>query len=209
MPGNALPTTPGKSFVKMFDLIYRNNIARKQFSDRLLIAIFWEESLFNNVFQGGAGTAVGFGQVEPAEFWKLKTYGLGLPPVREEIVKVKDQEIKKTYSRGSLSDEQAVKSAAALLDYVCKLKSRETALRSYAGYFWAKDNASAKPTAAERLQIINNWEKCADALADVKPFKQPTRDEEDGILDALQIARPFQIRREEFRPMLFRAADYA
>jgi hypothetical protein len=192
----------------MFDLIYSNNLARKHFSDRFLIAIFWEESLFNNVFQGGKGTAVGFGQVEPSEFSKLKTYGLGLPPVREERVKVGNNEYKKVHSTAALTDQQAVQASAAVLDYVCKIKSRETALRSYGGYYWAKDNPSAKPTADERLQIIANWEKCEKALADVKPFKQPTRAEEDAIMDALQLARGFRQRREEFRPKLFPPGDY-
>ncbi len=211
MPGKPTPNTPGKSFVKMFDLIYTTNskFNRKEFSDRFLMAIFWEESLFNNVFQGGKGTAVGFGQVEPSEFWKLKPYGLGLPPTYTEIVKEGGKEYKKVHASAGLTDRQAVQAAAALLEYTFKLKGREVALRAYGGYYWAKDNPSAKPTAAERLEIIAGWGKCADALADVKPFKRPTREEENVILAALNMSRPFGTRREEFRPILFPAGDYA
>jgi hypothetical protein len=197
-----MPSAPGKSFVQMFDLIYSNNFARPTFSDRLLIAIFWEETLFNNIFQIGGGTGVGFGQVEPAEFYKLKKYGVSLPPVRKEGWK--------TYSTRPLKDDESVKASAALLSHLhSALGSVQSALEGYAGVQWARDNPSiAKPTANERLTIIGGWKACALKLEPCRPFREPTRAEENDILDALQMARGFAARREEFRSLLFREEDY-
>ena len=56
---------PGKSYDEMKALIIRNHGLPYAFSYELLIAIFWEESFFNNLKQDG-GTAWGFGQVEPS-----------------------------------------------------------------------------------------------------------------------------------------------
>ena len=67
---------PGFSFQEMVNLVYDNNWQLYQvFSDALLIAIFWEETQFNNIAQE-KGTAVGLGQVEPRELWTLKKYGV-------------------------------------------------------------------------------------------------------------------------------------
>jgi hypothetical protein len=153
-----------------------------------LIGIFWEESLFNNVFQGGGGTGVGFGQVEPAEFWRLKEYGFTPPPT----VKIGE----KTASTRALTDREAVLAAAALL--------------GYAGYQWAMANPTiAKPTAEERLAIVAGWEACEVKLEDVRPFRRHTRAEEIVILDGLNLARGFKARREELRPLLFEASHYS
>jgi hypothetical protein len=68
---------PGMSYEDMYALIRDcQRPATSMFSVELLIAIFWEESLFNNVPQDG-GTAWGFGQTEPAEFYKVESPGPG------------------------------------------------------------------------------------------------------------------------------------
>src|SRR6187401_1229856 len=71
----AIPKVPGMSFIGMFTLLeqWRVPLLKPVFSTELLLAICWEESLFNNVKQDGDGTAVGFGQTEPSEFWKLRS----------------------------------------------------------------------------------------------------------------------------------------
>ncbi|MHA7777828.1 hypothetical protein [Roseibium sp. M-1] len=63
---------PGKSYDEMKALIIKNHGIPYVFSWELLIAICWEESLFNNREQQG-GSAWGFGQVEPSEFYKFET----------------------------------------------------------------------------------------------------------------------------------------
>ena len=198
MAKNPIPTLPGKSFVEMFDLVYTHNRYKQDFSDRLMIAIFWEESIFNNIKQT-RGTALGFGQVEPSEFPKLKSYGLNLPAYS------------KGKCEGTLSDEQAVKVAVASLHYLRHVAkfSFEYCLKGYAGVKWALDNPTlAKPTAAERQKIIDNWKKCAAALEPVKPFKKPTTGEEEVILDALDISRAFSDARAKFRTVLFNPSHY-
>lgn len=47
----SIPKKPGKSFVQMMDLVIQGHIPRI-FNHELLIAIFWEETFFNNVRQG-------------------------------------------------------------------------------------------------------------------------------------------------------------
>jgi hypothetical protein len=192
---------PGKSFVQMFDLIYENNFVKADFSDRLLIGIFWEESFFNNIFQIGGGTGVGFGQVEPAEFHRMKEFSLQVPAIK----KVGGR----TMAAGPLSDVESVQAACALLGSLKKrLGSRRGALLGYAGYQYALANASVRPTATDRLNIIAGWEACEAKLKDIRPFRRPERSEEDVILDGLNRSRPFSARREEFRPLLFKDADY-
>jgi hypothetical protein len=83
------------------------------------------------------------------------------------------------------------------------------ALLGYAGYEWAKRNPGAYPSAAQRLNIIAGWKACETKLLDVRPFGMPERSEQDVILGALNSAKPFGALRETFRPLLFRAGDYA
>src|SRR5713226_9365067 len=65
---------PGKSFMEMLELILGNQRRPNDpFSPQLLMAIFWEERFFTNRKQLQKGTAIGFGQVEPAELPKLTT----------------------------------------------------------------------------------------------------------------------------------------
>ena len=61
--GVGLPELPGKSFGELAHLVRLYNVAtaRHTITDGLLLAIFWEETLFNNVFQTD-GTGVGSGK---------------------------------------------------------------------------------------------------------------------------------------------------
>ncbi|HXI30036.1 MAG TPA: hypothetical protein VNG89_16475, partial [Vicinamibacterales bacterium] len=64
---------PGKSFMEMLELILANQRRPNDpFSPQLLMAIFWEEGFFTNKKQL-KGSAIGFGQAEPAELPKLTT----------------------------------------------------------------------------------------------------------------------------------------
>src|SRR5215471_14871554 len=85
----ALSKLPGKSVTEMHWLISSQRVMKSNslFSDFLLMAICWEETFFNNIFQEEGGTGVGFGQVEPAEFGNFESetamkngyFVLGLP----------------------------------------------------------------------------------------------------------------------------------
>jgi hypothetical protein len=62
-----LPKWPGTDITTMDSLITLNNIAdHSAVTGELIMAICWEETFFNNVRQE-RGTAIGFGQMEPAD----------------------------------------------------------------------------------------------------------------------------------------------
>ncbi|MEO8026224.1 MAG: hypothetical protein ABI823_07110 [Bryobacteraceae bacterium] len=152
-------TLPGRSFEQIQSIVYDAN-EDMIFSDELFIGLFWEESIFNNKKQVG-GTAVGFGQIEPAEFWQVKKYGVSLSV------------------NCILHDDML--SARAVVLYLRHLTnalgSTDAALRGYAGYKY--DHA------AWRLAKIAGWKACANALqvGDTSNAKV--------VKDALYLSRTF------------------
>lgn len=163
------PRKPGYTFQDMVSLVYDNNWQLYQvFSDALLIAIFWEETMFNNVPQE-KGSAVGFGQVEPRELWTLKAYGIT------------------TSAKGILADPaHSVEVTATYLRHLYESqtrssKSRYEALKRYAGYYWDK--------AAWRLDIIAGWDACCRSLEALP--SGAWADHPDAVLNALAQARGF------------------
>jgi hypothetical protein len=162
---------PGKSYEEMWELIYANLPANSPFSLELVMAIAWEESLFNNQEQVG-GTAWGFGQVEPAEYYKLQGAGAaypvtGLPPVRTYEVEVKNSEgklikIKKGRLSGVLTDQQSIQvEISCLMHGYRALGSKHAALRAYAGVGYAgSDVPSRLSDAGKRIAIIEGWLAC-------------------------------------------------
>jgi len=195
-----LPQLPGKTFGAMKRLVILYNVATAKhiITDGLLLAIFWEETLFNNVFQTD-GTAVGFGQVEPSYFWAIDSYKIGLPPVR----KVGPL----TYSTRALTDVEAVKASAAILDNLLKSKGLEGALGAYAGLPFAKDNPRAQPTYPERVQIIKGWKACAGDLDNILSrwgsSTYARADKEREVLGALGLSRGFKDKLADFQFVLF------
>ena len=109
------------------------------FADELYLGLFWEESIFNNLKQIG-GTAIGFGQMEPAEFWQVKKYGINLS------------------ANNMLHDDAlCVKATVLYMRHLTSaLGSPDAALKGYAGYKY--DHA------AWRLTKIAGWRACANAL---------------------------------------------
>ena len=172
---------PGFSFEERASLVYDNNRDYYQtFGDSLLIAIFWEETMFNNVAQE-QGTAVGLGQIEPAELWTLKQYGIT------------------TNAKNILnSPAHAVKVTAAYLNHLYQSqtanpKRRSEALKRYAGYCWDK--------AAWRLTLIQGWEACAQALDNISA--PVWSDNPEAVLNALALARGFSKSDPKIRAALF------
>ncbi len=86
VPTQVLGSLPGLwdsrrlHYVAMWELIKSCRYASlpAEYTDELLIAIFWEESTFCNVREvrkdGSFGPAVGFGQTNDTEFWRFPQY---------------------------------------------------------------------------------------------------------------------------------------
>jgi hypothetical protein len=139
------------------------------------MAIAWEESMFNNQEQIG-GTAWGFGQVEPSEYYKLQgpqaAYPVqGLPSVRHYEVKAKGKDgkeitLKKARLQGSLTDQQSIQVEISSLMHGYKaLGSKMASLRAYAGIGYAgPDVPDRLSDAGKRQHIIDGWLACETHL---------------------------------------------
>ncbi|MEO8078765.1 MAG: hypothetical protein ABI818_20745 [Acidobacteriota bacterium] len=190
---------PGKSFMEMLELILANHRQPNDpFSPQLLMAIFWEEGYFTNRKQQ-KGSAIGFGQTEPAELPKLTTQrardkGYDVPGVSS--------------TTRELSDAPAVAAPSCLLLYMFHSSQAATrdgkitaALHGYAGVDFKGPSAL---TREDRLRIIGNWLACERELKKL-PFSVFTivnypgklAQLEQRYMDALRLAKPF-VRDYEF-----------
>lgn len=144
------------------------------FSPELLIAIFWEETRFENIKQAGGGPAVGFGQVEPPGVRAACEF-CGINPAW-----------KPTDISPHVDDAKAVQIAGMYLHRqfcVSKASTKEAkklfALRSYVGWFAKGDwfKGSLAEWQRQRQAIIDGWLECEKYL---KSRNQPgvTRDRE-------------------------------
>lgn len=193
---------PGMSYEDMFELVYSAKpVAAGMFSNELLIGIFWEESLFNNIEQQG-GTAWGFGQVEPAEMYRCENdeaksggyYVPGLPP-RMKVGKA-------TRLAGKLTPEQSVQVAAGVLvsTYYARNCSVEGALKGYAGVNYSgTDVPEALATAAAREAIIAGWRECEKHLQG----PQMEKDFPTFVKTGLRKARKFDMNDRNIDDVLF------
>lgn len=172
---------PGFSFQEMVNLVYDNNWQLYQvFSDALLIAIFWEETQFNNIAQE-KGTAVGLGQVEPRELWTLKKYGVFTNAKNILNSPAHAVEVTSYYLRHLYESQSGT------------MKSRNVALRRYGGYYY--DHA------AWRLKTIGGWEACERALDSISTSS--LAESPDEVMNALALARGFPKSDPNFRNILF------
>jgi hypothetical protein len=173
---------PGYAFVDMVKLVYDNNWQMYDvFTDELLLAIFWEETQFNNMPQV-QGTAVGFGQLEPAELWTLKKYGIHTNA--KNILNDPAHSVKVTtyYLRHLYESQKATP------------KTRAEALKRYAGWYF--DHATW------RLKVIAGWEACERAL---KGIKGGWSSDPQAVLAALSLARGIDKSDAKVRGALFPA----
>ncbi|WP_299472558.1 peptidoglycan-binding domain-containing protein [uncultured Roseibium sp.] len=192
-----MPKLPGKSYDEMKALIAANHGIGYVFSWELMLAICWEESLFNNEEQEGAGTAWGFGQVEPSEYYKFETeqakthgyYVANLPP----RMKVGNR----TKLMGTLTDNQSVQVVSAALrhNYISRNKGKMDALYAYGGVYY---KGPSPLTVLERLAIIEGWLDCEKHLQFFHQGYDP-----DEIIKGLHMARNFKKVEALFRPILF------
>jgi hypothetical protein len=203
---------PGCSFDYLWNLVLKNNvmIAPTPFSPELMMAIFWEESLFNNTAQVGSGTAVGYGQVEPAEFYRFDAKKLNSPSpamkAMAQSVQAKGYLVhnlppvakngNQTVLNGSLTDEQAVQVAMALVrDLHERGRSKKGILQGYAGVGFTGPQADHLKGDG-RQKVIDGWLRCEAKLINAN------KSDADAVMMALQEAKPFNAW-QEFRAVLF------
>ena len=175
--------------------------AASMFSAELLIAIFWEESMFNNIPQEG-GTAWGFGQCEPAEYWTLNPklnpaavkFGYAVPGLPHVVNK---------RLQGQLTPEQSVKVAAGALCHVYYnvKQSQKTALYAYAGVgYQGTDVADRLKKRGARQAIVADWQACEAYLQGTQPAGS---DYPAFIKSGLRLAKPFKVDDPDFHRRLF------
>lgn len=187
-----MPDPAPKSFIEMLDLISQHQRRPNDpFTPELLMAIFWEESLFTNVRQKGGGTAIGFGQVEPAEMGKVTTdrakelgyYVAGVSTSTREL----DDALSVTVPSCYLLHLFHASSAPTVAERV------DFALKAYAGYWYEGPSPLTKE---QRLAIIGGWRRCESMLSELPFTPASARGEasaqmEDAYMEALRHARPF------------------
>jgi len=221
----ALPDKPGQSYLGKYHLIVTNRVQmyKEVFSPELIIGICWEETFFNNIKQED-GTGVGFGQTEPAEFWKLEKdiarargyYVPGLP--RRNTITASDGS-KIVSLAGTLDDSHAILVLTALMVqlYIDLKFSSRAVLEGLAGVAFsrkiAKEVAEGKRTAAAaksinplgvsgRLGKITGWLGCENILLHQLPDNADTRPK---IREALDASRGFPRTDPEWNRILIRA----
>jgi Transglycosylase SLT domain len=161
---------PGTDVGTMTDLINDNGAQNPLITDQLLMAIFWEESLFNNIKQIG-GSAIGFGQMEPTELKRMNGAG----------------NIQVDVSRILADPATSVDATAQMLDALAWKLGKTEALRGYAGYYFKKDAAFR----ARRQLIITGWLSCENGLLEISQNVLDLVDAPDATIEALKKARPF------------------
>ena len=186
---------PGKTFMDMMELILKHQRRPNDpFSPQLLMAIFWEETFFTNRKQD-VGTAIGFGQTEPAELPKLTTQlardkGYELPGV--------------SAATRELDDPRAVTAPSCLLLHLFHAapptaSTTEARVRfALEGYGGVHFKGKSSLTKEQRLAIIANWRKCEEKLKalpfsvySVVNFTGNLDQLAERYMDALHLARPF------------------
>jgi hypothetical protein len=193
------------SYEDMYELICSAKPpVAKMFSNELLIAIFWEESLFNNIEQTGGGTAWGFGQVEPAEMYRCEDqtatdrgYGVAGLPKPVKMGKV-------TRLGGKLTPEQSVQVAIGVLCSIhfSKNGNREAALRAYGGVGYTGTDVPARLIVpGSREAIIQGWKQCEAHLQN-RPLSYGS-DFPTYVKEGLNKARPFNLNDPHIDDILF------
>jgi hypothetical protein len=142
----AMPHKPGQSYLGMYHLIVTNRVQmyKEVFSPELIIGICWEETFFNNIKQE-QGTAVGFGQTEPAEFWKLendiaRARGYNVPGLPRRNTTTASDGTKIVSLAGTLDDGQAILVLTALMVqlYIYLTFSSRAVLEGLAGVSFSR-----------------------------------------------------------------------
>lgn len=183
----------------MVDLLNQNAtiLTPTPLTNETMLSIFWEETFFNNILQTGAGNAVGFGQTEPAEFYRFDANGS-----LSQLAKAKGYLVYNLPRRngkvllGTLDDYTAVRVACGFIRDLFErgVKSKQAILNAYAGVGFQGAQPDRLAKAGGRESIIQGMLNCESALK--------TATEPDEIMNALKLAREFN-QDDEFRQILF------
>jgi len=190
---------PGKSYEYMVGLLNQNAgvLGPTPLSIETMLSIFWEETFFNNILQTGAGHAVGFGQTEPAEFYRFDANGSlsGLAKAKDYLVYNLPRRNGKVLL-GTLNDYTAVRVACAMVRDLFErgVKSKRAILNAYGGVGFKGTQPAHLAKSGGREGIIQGMLDCESALVQAsKP---------NEIMAALKKARDFN-QDDDFRQILF------
>jgi hypothetical protein len=190
---------PGRSFAYMANLLNVNFqvLTPTPFGTELMLAIFWEETLFNNIFQTGSGNGVGFGQAEPAEFYRFDANGSQSQLAREKgylVHNLPPRNGKKLTA--PLDDFTSVKVPCAFVRDLFErgIKSKQSILNAYGGVGFKGPQPAHLAKEGGREAIIQGMLNSESAL---KKAETP-----DEIMKALKLSRGFD-HDDEFREILF------
>lgn len=192
-------TLPGKSYEYMVGLLNQNAavIAPTPLINETMLSIFWEETFFNNILQTGAGHAVGFGQTEPAEFYRFDANGS-----LSQLAKKNGYLVYNLPRRngkvllGTLDDYTAVRVACAMVRDLFErgVKSKRAILNAYGGVGFKGTQPAHLAKAGGREGIIQGMLDCESTLlAATTPSEK---------MAALKKARDFN-QDDDFRQILF------
>ncbi len=184
-----------KSFPDMLTLTAANHRQPSPFPIQLMLAIFWEESLFKNAPQLGGGPGLGFGQVERSQLFHLtalnprsQQFGYFVPGVSTTTTQV--------------DDAKSVEISSCLLLHLFHHQTNkgpdkvQWALEGYAGVRAAAGTPLSGP---QRLVIVQRWKDCALHFA-MFPLMDGqiqlssstfVRDVEDSLMGCLNRSRAF------------------
>jgi len=175
-------------------------------STELMLAIFWEESpFFNNSLQSESGTAVGFGQTEPYEFYRFDANGKLSQLARHRGYLVHGLPLRislgprKAKLTAPLDDFTSVKVACAMVRDLFErgLRSTRSILNAYGSVGYKGDQPAHLATPGARTKVIQGWLDCEASLRTARRTQNP-----DRILKALKLAKSFN-RDGEFKKALF------
>lgn len=195
----ALPTLPGRSYAYMCGLLnqFVSVLTPTPITKFTMLSIFWEETMFNNILQDGAGTAVGFGQAEPYEFWRFDADGKlsdlarknnylvhGLPRRNGKVL------------LGQLNDPKAVEVACAMVRdlFERNQRTKKQIMYAYGGVGFKGTQPVRFQKTGGREAVIQGILDCESALGQAKT--------PDDILAALKKARAFNAD-DDFKRVLF------
>ncbi|MEZ5427754.1 MAG: hypothetical protein R2747_15905 [Pyrinomonadaceae bacterium] len=190
---------PGRSFAYMANLLNLNFqvLGPTPVGTELMLAIFWEETFFNNILQTGSGNAVGFGQTEPYEFYRFDANGK-----LSQLAAAKGYLVQNLPPRngkkllGTLDDYTSVRVACAMVRDLFErgVRSKRSILNAYGGVGFKGPQPEHLAKEGGREAIIQGMLNCEDAL------KNATG--QDDVINALKKARDFN-QDDEFRKILF------
>jgi hypothetical protein len=178
---------PGKSYAEMILLLNANVsvIQPTPFTSFTMLSFFWEETFFNNISQIDSGTGVGFGQAEPAEFYRFDANGKLSALAKQKGYLVEGlPRVQGKKLLGTLNDHQSVRVACAYVRdlYEKGVKTKQGIMNAYGGVgFQGPQPAHMK--GGGREAILKGIADCELALWQAKSI--------DAIISALQLARPF------------------